>query len=464
MAEQLTVTRDMVKEANQLAETITPEMMPSVLVNACIGKKPQVAGVPDAMVTDQAPSEEGSTAKGLILSEENIVSIERYKSFGLSLPVTDADVRTTMKYDDDFDLVKYAVVAPAAFVRLNGIIKNHCGGWTSLRNEIILLGVSLNIFSQKFVGTGSDISEVIRGMSVVQRALTKAGDYKETFAWSGDDKELQLTAIELIGELKRQVGIQQAKTHALVTKLETFRETMENDVVPGVSRMNAALIDIEQSDERAKLLDRLESLRKEIESLDKQYNQLVGFAFTGAAGMLLFPVGILTWAITGGIFGDKAEKVRKKRNERQAEKETLTRQLAAEEHLATFVTRTHDEVMKQCLIIDEALVGVKNLEVMWGAVAKYIDDSADELAAITEAQKLILFTRHLDAAVDSWREVRDITGELNMLFNRAEEKARKLGFLSAGEAAQMQKSIEDGTAAAQELNRTPEGGVGNADS
>lgn len=446
MAVQTAVTPEMVKEANKMAETIAPEMMPSVLVNACIGKKPQVAGVPDEMVTDQAPSAESSTAKGLILSEENIISIERYKNFGLSLPVTETDVKNALKYDDDFDAVKHAVIAPAAFVALNQTIKGHCMRWTGLRNEIIMLGVSLNIFSKKFIAIGSDISMVIRNMPVVTRALTSLDAFDQEFEWGEDDHVLKGAAIELIEELKRQVGIQQDKTHALVTKLEDFRSDMESKVVPGVSQMNTALLDMEHSDERAKLLARQEELRKEIASLDKQYNQMVGYAFTGAAGMLLFPVGVLTWAITGGIFGDKAEKVRKKRNDRQKERDALTKQLAAEEHLAAFVSRTHDEVVKQALIIDEALVGVKNLEVMWGAIARYIDDSAEELAAIDKAQKLILFVRHLDSAVDSWREVQDITGELNLLFTRAEEKAKKMGYISQKEVEDIGDAVADGTA------------------
>lgn len=464
MAAQAVVTKEMVSAANEMAETMTPEMMPNILVNACIDRKPRVTGIPDEMVTDQAPSAEGSSVKGLILSEENIISIERYRSFGLALPVTDGDVRNVMKYAPDFKEEKHEAIAPAAFVRLNTTIKTHCSLWTGLRNEIILLGVSLNIFSKKFIGAGSDISEVIRNMPVVQRALTTVGGYSETFPWVKDDKELQLSAISLIDDLKHQVKLQQDRTHALVVRLEGFRATMENDVVPGVSRMNAALLDLEQSDERAQMLNKVQELSKEIESLDKQYNQLVGFAFTGAAGMLLFPVGILTWAITGGIFGDKAEKVRKKRSERQKEKDALAKELEAEEHLAVFVVRTHDEVMKQSLIIDEALVGVKNLEVMWGAVARYIDDSAEELAAITEAQKLILFTRHLDAAVDSWREVQDITGELNFLFNRAEEKARKMGYLTKEEAKEMTSSVAAGENAARALGQGTEGGENHADS
>lgn len=457
MAAQAVVTNEMVEEANKMAKTIAPEMMPSVLVKACIGKKPKVAGVPDEMVTDQAPSAEGSSVKGLILSEENIISIERYRSFGLSLPVTDGDVRSVMKYDPDFQAEKHEAIAPAAFVRLNTTIKAHCARWTGLRNEIILLGVSLNIFSKKFVGTGSEITECIREMPVVARALTQLNNYSRAFDWEENDEILQVSAVELIQELKEQVAKQQQKTHVLVERLEAFRATMENDVVPGVSMMNAALLDLEQSDERARMLNKVQELSKEIESLDKQYSQLVGYAFTGAAGMLLFPVGILTWAITGGIFGDKAEKVRKKRNERQNEKDKLAKELAAEEHLATFVTRTHDEVMKQSLIIDEALVGVKNLEIMWGAIARYIDDSAEELAAIEDTQKLLIFVRHLEAAVDSWREVQDITGELNALFNRAEEKARKQGFVSAAEAAGVANAAA-GEDDARELGRSKEEG------
>ena len=475
------VTQDMIQAAEKMAEDVAPEQIPSLLVNACIGRKPQVAGVPDEMVTDQAPSEEGSTTKGLILSEENIISIERYKRFGLNLPVTEAAVIAALHYNDDSPKnesdkdgddkesqkeqeKRYtyseedfpAAIRPGAFVTLNTTIKNHCSQWTGLRNQIILLGVSLNIFSQKFIGIGSDISEVIRAMPVVCRATTKLKDFDASFTWSEDDVELKGVAIELIMELKRQVLRQQEKTHTLVTQLEQFRSVMENDVVPGVSQMNAVLMDMEQSDERAELLAQMEELRKEIESLDKQYKQLVGYAFTGAAAMVFPPAGVITWAITGGVFGDKAEKVRKQRAKCQAKRDKLKDALKAREYLATFVTRTHDEVTRQSVIIDDALVGVKNLEVMWGAIARYIDDSAEELEAINEAQRLILFVRHLDSAVDSWKEVRDITGELNDLFNRAENKAHEIGMVDEGEVHTVSQAFSDGEEDAKALNQKPE--------
>ncbi len=44
--------------------------------------------------------------------------------------------------------------------------------------------------------------------------------------------------------------------------------------------------------EQKKLTEAIASLNQEISSLDKEYSKLVGYAFTGASGLILGPIGI----------------------------------------------------------------------------------------------------------------------------------------------------------------------------
>ena len=154
---------------------------------------------------------------------------------------------------------------------------------------------------------------------------------------------------------------------------------------------------------------------------------MVNYAFTGAAGLALGPLGIISWAITGGIFGDKAEKIRKKRNKREEDRNKITQQLETADALIRFVTSTHSSVSKQCAVLDKALAGVKNLEVMWDAVVQYVDDATDKLEKIDEGKSLLLFQGSMENAVHSWSEVKDITGELIDLFEKATKRAREMG-------------------------------------
>ncbi len=69
------------------------------------------------------------------------------------------------------------------------------------------------------------------------------------------------------------------------------------------------------SAEQIELQNQIKALEDEKEGLEKEYSQAVGLAFTGMAGLLFSgPLGIISWSITGGIYGNKAEKIRKEKD------------------------------------------------------------------------------------------------------------------------------------------------------
>lgn len=445
MSDNSIITQQDLDASNAMAKTLTLETIPSalmsafngkpqapaVLVNAAAGQKPSVAGVPDHLVTDEAPSTSDSPVRGLILTEDNIIDIKRYVWNGLQLPVDEESVRRELKYDSSFDAQKHPEISPSAFAALNTRIHSHCCQWSDLEAAIKAQGTSLKIFGQEFVSTGSSILEVISQMPVIERvkkSLKTYGEEGQEFSFSADDVEIRGGLVELLGTLKSAAQERQEHAHSLAERLAGYRGEMENNIVPSVSNMNQILVRLQESGDTKKLLERKAALDSEIENLSKQYNKLTGYAFTGAAGLILGPLGIISWAITGGIFGDKAERIRKQRNSREKERNSIVQQLATETALLKFVTNTHNDVSKQCAVLDKALVGVKNLEVMWDAVVQYVDDASGKLSGIDESKSMLLFQNSMQGAVNSWSEVRDITGELVQLFEDASKRAKEMGF------------------------------------
>lgn len=416
-----TITEEDIQRAQKFNEQVQPEQLPLLLVNAMMGKPAHVDGVPDELVSDQSPNEPESSIKGLILSKQHIIKIKAYVRQGLTLPLTEPDVKTYLQYDSSFDANKYQEIAPNAFVNLYGKIHNHSARWSGIEARIKQVGTSLNIFGKKFVDTGTDIVSVINEMPLTKR-LKKLGQFTEDFSvpFGEDDKEIKLSLLELVEILKKETGVRKDETHALLETLESFRDTMENEIVPGSQIMNDALKKLDLSGERAQLLNRSKELDKEIKQLDTEYKENVRNACLGGLG------GPLIWAIVGGIYGDKAEKARKKRNARQNELNDVNQRFAAANKLIDFISRTSSKMQDLSIVITDAVEGVKNLETMWASVDQYIEDAAHQLEEVDESKSLLIFNNRMQSAVSSWREVKDITGELIRLFEEAQKEAEKL--------------------------------------
>lgn len=442
MPEHNEITQQDLDASNAMAQNLTLETVPkvlmsafngvtpTVLVNAVTGQQPAVAGVPDQLVTDEAPSTSDSPTRGLILTEDNIIDIKRYVWNGLKLSTDRESIIRELGYDQSFDGKKYPEIAPEAFVNLHTRIRDNCTKWSDLEAAIKAQGTSLKRFGEEFVTTGNSILEAIEAMPVIERvkkSLAEYGGEGKEYQFSADDVEIKGGLLELLGMIKEAAQERKESAHNLAVNLAGYRGEMENEIEPSVNKMNQTLEKFQKSDEVNRLYTKKAELDKEIDTLTKEYNKLVGYAFTGAAGLALGPLGIISWAITGGIFGDKAERIRKKRCAREQERDDIIRQLAAGNALMKFVTSTHSSVSKQCGVLHNAVVGVKNLEVMWDAVVQYVEDATNKLSMIDESKRLMLFQNQMKGAVHSWSEVRDITGELIGLFERAAQRAKEMG-------------------------------------
>ena len=120
------------------------------------------------------------------------------------------------------------------------------------------------------------------------------------------------------------------------------------------------------------------NLNKEISDLQDQYDQYVGLDFTRAAGMIFPPASIISWAVTGGVFGAKAEEVRKKKNLKKDELAPLQKQLNAINRVIGGINK-----LESCLIdfktaIAAAVIGVQHINTVWDSIVKDISSALQE--------------------------------------------------------------------------------------
>ncbi len=421
----LTLTQEEQKQvelANDLAQNITLEQIPLLFVQAMAGKTPSVAGVSNDLVTDISPNEPDSPIKGLVLSKEQIIQIKQYVKYGLVLPTTNESVKSYLEYDES----KYPEISPSEFITLFTKVKNHASLWSNLESNIKSLGTDLSIFGDKFVITGNTMIEVINEMPLLKLATQTIGQSDVSVSLTEDDQEIKYALKDLLEELKSGVAKHLLSTQALIEKLENYRNTMDNSIVPDVSVMDNTIQELDLNKDLAKLISEKTELDSDIDVQDALYSKNVGLAFTGAAGLIAGPIGIVSWAITGGIFGDKAEKARKERNRLIGLRDAKIKEIAALDLFINKVSVLKGKVSDMSLIINEAAVGIRNLETMWISIEQYIDASKNELDEITDSKRLIVFKSKMAAAVESWKNVKDITVELVRLFEEAQIEANKL--------------------------------------
>lgn len=182
---------------------------------------------------------------------------------------------------------------------------------------------------------------------------------------------------------------------------------------------------INLSAENEKLEKEKGQVENDIRLIQQTYNKLVGYAFTGTTGLVFGPLGIISWAITGGIYGSKAEKARKELNRLKDKRNNLIAQIAANSKMEGKVTDMKNKTLDLQMTIENAMTGVRHLRTVWEAVGMYIDSSQNELNNMNDSQSLILFRMNFSSCIESWSAVSDITGELVQLFDETLDEIKK---------------------------------------
>lgn len=410
-----------IKQMQQLAQNITAGQIPLILTMAMAGKKIQLDQLQNgSVVACEESNADSEPVVGIILSKEQLIKIEQYVKYGLMLPTDEPSVRAAMPYTDPD--TNNTTLQTANYMAINALVSTHAKEWSGLRKRIKTLGVDLNIFGKNFVTTGTEIMEVIDAMPVTQRMRETVGGSTIAIPFTDEDVEYKLVLKELLGFLKTRVTVHLTATTSLCQTLSLYSTTMDNVIVPRVSVLANALHAKNLTKVEADLLNDKEEKQKEIDLQDKIYSKMTGLAFTGAAGMAIPIIGVITWAITGGIFGKKAEDARKARNKAKDELAEIEKKINLNDAAMKSVTSMTKNIDNAKIIVNEAIVGVRNLETLWLSVAKYIEDAKTGLDSITDSTRLTTFNLAMKSSVSSWTEVKDMTGELVRLFEQVEKE------------------------------------------
>lgn len=407
------VDEHLIRDANAVLEKITVADAPLTLLRSI---------APNMNLLSENQS---STPRGLILSVDNIKHIKQYVAYGKSLICDAQQLQSTMKYPADFDAKKYPNLAPEAVASLYHNIQVHCEEWSDLEANIKRQGAGLEGYATDFLTTGSIVLQSINQLPLLAKLKTTLEQFCQLdttqYTIQGeDDKEILVGIGALLDRLKQDAESRLAATQTLSDRLGNYRKQLDNELLSQLARMKSDIDALMASDQRADLLKQVKALDDEIDSLSKQYDKLVGYSFTGSAGMVLPPLGVISWAITGGYFGAKAEKIRKKRNQRSTERDAISAALAKEDALAGMVAQAASQSDLAKTVLYDALTGIKNLEALWACILQYIEDAKKQLDQVDTIRSLLIFQNNFQTAMAAWSEVRGITKSMVDVFQQAE--------------------------------------------
>lgn len=197
-----------------------------------------------------------------------------------------------------------------------------------------------------------------------------------------------------------------------------FERVLSDHLIHQINRILKAHSDSGALTEHKDIVERLRELEIEIEELLADYKRQVGYSFTG------LPFGAVGLAVTGGIFGSKAELTRARKNERIAERKILLSKKKDQERLIALLDQSH-----QCFgdlrgRMFAAEQGAKQLAQVWDYIAKYLGEAAEALDGVDTFVKLHQFKLDFKQLLNPWARVSDYTVQISNAFNDALEESR----------------------------------------
>ena len=202
-----------------------------------------------------------------------------------------------------------------------------------------------------------------------------------------------------------------SKTYAVAALAAEFERVLSDELIHEVNSKLDAYAKAGLSREREALTARIKELDSEIEQLIRDYKSQVLY---GHSGIFLGPVGL---AITGGIFGVKAEATRARKNKLIAERDIARQGNKEQERLALALDATQQRFTDLRSRMLGAEQGAKQLAQVWGYIAKYLDEAAFELEGVDNLARLHKFKLDFSQLLNPWTRVKDYSVQISNAFN-----------------------------------------------
>lgn len=357
-----------------------------------------------------------------IVTSHDLIKIKSYVNKTLSLPFTQEDVIDFVGYNE----ISVPQLSPDNILSLFVRMREHAFEWNKIEYNIKQQAIDLEIMGREITSTGEKIISFINQMPLLVKIGTLVSELSdkelEKIQYSNQDKQVTTQLIHILESMKKDITAEKKKTLKIKSSLSTFR----NKIVGGVKNKETEhhsiyheilnkkkFVNEFYNNDRSSLIEERDLLIEDISLLKEEYKNYVGLAFTGLAA------GIIGVIITGGIFGAKAEKVRKKKNELIEKVKKLNDDIDKYTSLSFYLSSFYIELEEIEQLIEDTNMALEHIEYVWQAILTEIDASLTNFNKINNALELIKFSIYFEKIISPWYMVIGYSKEILLSFDNA---------------------------------------------
>ena len=126
------------------------------------------------------------------------------------------------------------------------------------------------------------------------------------------------------------------------------------------------------------------------------------------------PIGLV---VTGGIFGSKAENIRKEKNKLIADRRKLLEKLKNADKLAELLDDLQLHLVDLQGQMLGAEVGAKQLSQIWTYIAAYLDEASESLSKVDTLLELHKFAMNFSIVINPWVSIKGYSAQISAAFN-----------------------------------------------
>lgn len=355
-----------------------------------------------------------------IFTIEDLINIKKYINFSLLLPIKHKD----MVFDTKISQENTLPIKISELIDLFIKIRQHALSWNNVEYQVKQQSIDLELTGRNITMTGNQLIDYINQMPLLERISQRIEELDisniELIGFSSDDYIIANELVNILELIKDDIIIQSKKTTVVRNTVADFRtyiiggnlsnEQHIDSLLFATRKIKQQLEDIIDSNDTHHLLNQIELKKDEVGQLEQEYSHYVKLAFTGLAG------GIIGLIITGSIFGDKAEKIRARKNILLNEIIALEEQINIDKKLNGLLSNITVRLQHMDSYFRDARLALDHLDYMWQTILAEINDSIAKFKTINNSHLLAQFTIQLKKIILSWDAVTDYSQHLILLF------------------------------------------------
>ncbi|WP_299017970.1 alpha-xenorhabdolysin family binary toxin subunit A [uncultured Photobacterium sp.] len=276
-----------------------------------------------------------------VLSQSEWAQIQVYVEGALGLPITESSMKTAFAIPDD---VPFANFQP--LLEEYGRIHNTADQW---KRDIYPGVIDLAFDLSSYASVHSDlIIPVLESLNEMRNAddTSEAEIYRDF-------------AIEQLKNLKEMANNRQNRVGEVVKQLNDFSTDLEteNAQLATLKTTHSEFLD----DDGSALKAKVKKLEADIQDLNEEYDYNVKVS-ASAVAYIWFPLASIP---VMGVYGDRAEKARFKRNQLQEDLAKWSKDLTYQEHVYSSFSRSTASITTIKESVEQVIPHVNELKLHW---------------------------------------------------------------------------------------------------